>query len=327
MIKFSSRPNLKYPIQLVLWNILREYEILLINYFFGLNKLLIYTPLMFIGEILAGSIFYLYQKQFLSEREKIEPIRFMNIEYNQTERHFSRKFGIKTYFLLITSAFCDFLEFSLSLQISKFTNISISLEKILRGIVTIDNALFCYYILRLPLFKHHFFSLILIGICLVLVLITEFIFQEINIFLSYGELVLAIVFIFIIQLVNALEESIQKYLYEYNQLNPFFVLMCEGIFGFAITFFYCLFYNPFDAIIKFYNKNSKSEFGWLIFCFILYILLSGGKNTFRIVTTTCFSPMTTTFMDYVINPSYIILYFYWDMILKQKVKLIKHILQ
>ena len=154
-----------------------------------------------------------------------------------------------------------------------------------------------------------------------LVLITEFIFQEINIFLSYGDLILAIVFIFIIQLVNALEESIQKYLYEYNQLNPFFFLMYEGIFGFIITIFYCLIYNPFDIIITFYNNSSKSEFGWLIFCFILYIILSGGKNTFRVVTTTILSPMTTNFMDYIINPPYIILYFYFEDDFKSKGKI------
>ncbi len=61
MIKFAFRRNLIYPLQFLIWNILREVECSLISYFYNLNNLLIYTQLMFLGELFGGLIFYLYQ--------------------------------------------------------------------------------------------------------------------------------------------------------------------------------------------------------------------------------------------------------------------------
>jgi len=43
--------------------------------------------------------------------------------------------------------------------------------------------------------------------------------------------------------------------------------------------------------------------------FVLYIILSGFKNAFRVQSTKIYSPMTTTFMDYILNPIYLIIYF------------------
>jgi len=309
MIKFAVRRNLIYPLQLLLWNFLRDTESSLISYFFNLNDLLIYTPLMFFGEILAGSILYRYQKKFLSENKKEEKIFFMNIEYIQTEIHFKEKLDKKAFFLLFVSAFFDFVYFVLFLQVSKYITLSGSFEQRLRGTITIINALFYFYALGLPLFKHNLFSLICIGICVIIVIITELIFQEFNIFLSYGQFFLILFFIFIIHLSSALEESIEKYLFECNQLNSFFVLMFQGVFGFILTVIYCLFHSPFDDIIKFKQNSSTLNFVILIFALILYIILSGGKNSFRLLTTKIFSPMTTTFLDYILNPFYIIYYF------------------
>ena len=197
----------------------------------------------------------------------------------------------------------------LSLQVSKYITLSGSLEQRLRGTITIINALFYFYALGLPLFKNKLFSLICIGICVIIVIITELIFQEFNIFLSYSQFFLVLFFIFIIHLSSALEESIEKYLFEFNKLNTFFVLMFQGIFGFVLTVIYCLFHSPFDDIIKFKQNSSTLNFVILIFALILYIILSGGKNSFRLLTTKIFSPMTTTFLDYILNPFYIIYYF------------------
>ena len=50
--------------------------------FFYLNDLLIYTPLMFLGEFLAGLIICSYQNKFVSENKKQEPTKSTNIEYS-----------------------------------------------------------------------------------------------------------------------------------------------------------------------------------------------------------------------------------------------------
>ena len=71
MIKFALRPNLIYPLQLIIWNLLRKLETMLINYLFNFSDSLIYTPLMFLGEFLTGLGIFLYQKKFLQKKKQL----------------------------------------------------------------------------------------------------------------------------------------------------------------------------------------------------------------------------------------------------------------
>ena len=309
MIKCALRHNSIFPFQFLIWTFFRDIETTLISYFFDLDYLLIYTPLMFLGEFLAGLTFYLYQKQFLSKKKKGKITNFMPIQFVKAKHRLIKDSKTKIIFLLITTGASDFVQFVILLQTSKFMTLSGSLEQRLRGIFTINYALFYYYILRLPIFKHQIFSLIIIAICIIIVIITEFIFQEINIFLSYVEFIYAFLLIFIAIFFSTLMESIEKYLFEYNELNPFLTLLFEGIFGFILTSIYCIFNSPFDDIINFYKNKQTYEFTLLIFTLILYVILSGGKNSFRVVTTKIYSPMTSSFMEYILNPFYLIYYF------------------
>ena len=151
--------------------------------------------------------------------------------------------------------------------------------------------------------------MIIIGSCLLIIIITEIIFQEINIFLTFFQFFSALIITLLIQLFYAIIQTNEKYLYEYKNLSPFLILMLEGLFGFILTLIYCIFYKTYTDIIEFYQNNSSSEFTFLIIGCILYIILSGGKNLFRVVTTKIINPMTTSFIDYILNPFYIILYF------------------
>ena len=74
MIKFALRPNLIYPLQLIIWNLLRKLETMLINYLFNFSDSLVYTPLMFIGEFVSGLAIYLYQKKFLQKKKTTSKI-------------------------------------------------------------------------------------------------------------------------------------------------------------------------------------------------------------------------------------------------------------
>ena len=311
-IKFAHRQNLKYPLQLLLWNVLRDVEGSLLSYFLNISDLLLNLPLMFLGELFAGLLIYLYQKQFFLINKTEEPQRFQNIKLIQKEKIIDKgkEKDKKIFFIIFCSAFLDFLEFKLFYVFSKFLYISYSIEMRLKGCYTIYNALFYYFALRLPMQRHQIFSLIFIGICIVIVITTEFIFQKVNIFLTYGQFVLMLFFIFLIHFYSASVESNGKYLYEFKTLNPFFNLMFEGLFGFLISIIYCSIYNPFSEIIKFRKNHSTSDFVFLILSLILYIILSGLKNSYRVLTTKVFSPMTTTFMEYIINPFYLLYYFY-----------------
>ena len=48
-------------------------------------------------------------------------------------------------------------------------------------------AIFYVYVLKIKIYKHHIVSFEVMGICLIIILIFEFIFQKINIFLSYSD--------------------------------------------------------------------------------------------------------------------------------------------
>ena len=305
MIKFSTRGNIKFPLQLLLWNILRKFESSLISYFLGFDNSLIFTPLMFLGEFSAGLIIYLYQKKFLQKQKNSEKIKNKSITLIVTEQYLKAiDSKTKIFFLIFNSALFDFVQFGLSLHTPKFVNVTGSIETRLAGFLTIFDALFYLYVLRFNIYRHQKFSLIGIGICLFLIIFSEFFFQDINIFLTYGQFVLVILLIFVVQFCSAMVDSIEKYLFEYNQLNQFLALMFEGIFGFFLTVIYAFFYNPFDDIVAMKKNNSTGNFVLLILALILYLILSGVKNAFRVTTTKIYSPMTTTFMDYILNPFY-----------------------
>ena len=311
MMKFALRNNLKYPLELLIFSFLRDLDNILIDYFFNFDSL-IYMSLMFLGEFFFGLIIYLYQAHFLNKNKGLKVNTYKSIILIRNKENLAIDSKTKIIFLVFIAGFFDFVQFMMSLYTPQFLYISGSLISRLAGFLTVFNALFYYYVLKLPIFKHQYISLIIIGICLILVIITEFIFQEINIFLSYGQFSMVFLLNFLLQFCNSMLDSVEKYLFEYNHLNAYLCLLLEGLFGFILSFIHGLFHSPFEEIIEFKKINSTSEFTILIFLLILYLALSGLKNAFRVATTKIYSPMTTTFVEYILNPFYLIYYFCSD---------------
>ena len=310
MIKLALRRNLIFPFQMLLWGTLRDFMSYLISHFLEFSNSSILTLLMFIGEFLVGLIFHLLQKRYLSNKIKRNEWDFLNIRLIKQKENIVKENKTKLILIIFTLSFYDFVQFLLSIEMFKYTNISNSLEQRFGGFFTIYIALFYYYWLKEPLLRHQIFSLIIIGICIFIIIITEIISQEIDIFLSYSQFFLALLIILFIQFLCSTIHIVEKYLFDFKNLSPFLTIMLEGLFGFIFTLIYCLFYETYTDIAKFYKINSATKFTFLIICFILYIILSGGKNLFRVVTTKIFNPVTTSFMDYILNPFFIILYFF-----------------
>ena len=182
---------------------------------------------------------------------------------------------IKIYILIIFCAFFDWIQFMIwTVNVPLFENISGSLVSRLSGITIIINALFYYFILRLPIFKHQMFSLIIICICSIIIITTEFFFQEITIFFTYLYFVHTLVITFFCQTFSALLDSIEKYLYEYNFLNPYYVLMLEGLFGFIMSFSYFFEHNYLKDVANVCKKFSIGKIVLFIFLLPLYVILS-----------------------------------------------------
>ena len=312
MIKFVSRPNIIYIIQLIIWNVLRKIEKTIISEVFYFDNSSLFSLLMFIGEFLAGLIISRYQKHSFTKKKVIlEPKGSLSLELIQNEYKITfHDKVVKLYLLIFFASFFDFVEFTLSVAyLTKFEKISGSLESRLSGILTISSALFFYYILKLPIYRHQFLSVLIISICLVLIIGTEFIFQGVNYFFDYGKFVGALAIIFLIHFYNSLIDSIEKYLFEYNSFNPFIVLMWEGVFGIIITLIYCSIDNYFNELIGYFKSKTVGRFIGLILLLFLYIILSGGRNAFRVITNKVYSPIAKTLTDYLLNPLYIIIDF------------------
>lgn len=309
MIKFTTRPNMKYLVNLIIWSFVRDIILDVTTYLFHFSVTIIYLILSFLGEFIFGGITYLYQKRYKKRKNLTKNDTFLAIHLIINDKLKRSDSKWKIYFLIFLAGFSDFVDSILSIGLAPgLDRCSNSLENRMRGILIIFDALFYLFVLRLQIFKHQFFSIYVISICLIITIIIEFIFQDINIFLSYGKFVLLIFLIIIQILFNSLTDSIEKYLFEYNYVNPFKVLMIEGLVGLVFGFVYCFCYNPIPELKKFYeyDHNNKKIFPYIILFSVLFLILCGVQNIFRVVTNKVYSPMALALAQYFLNPIYII---------------------
>ena len=182
IMKFAWRHNLIYPTILLLWILLRKGNTFVLSKVFNFSKNLIFTLLMFFAEFATGLILYLYQKSFLHKKKAKKGASLIYKE-NKMSRPDSY---IKIVFIILVAGYSDFVEFILSTNyIPKFPKSSGSLDMRAGGISTISSALFFHYLLKFPILRHQVFSLLIIGICFILIIGLEYYFQDINIFFNY----------------------------------------------------------------------------------------------------------------------------------------------
>ena len=316
MIKFALRRNLIYFLQYIIWSFARDILTLNLEKEYKLGKSCLYLQFMFFGELLAGIIMYFSQRKYnKKKKEENKDQYFLSIKLIRTDSgelvpKDSKK---KIFFLIFFVSSLDLIEFLLfSIYLPKLYNISRSLTQRLFGFTTIFSLFFYVYALKLPVYKHHIFSLLIIGICLMAIIGCEFCFIKPDIFTSYKYLCIAIVYILFGQMLLSCIISIEKYLFEYDYMNPFVILIYEGAIGFFLSFLTLIqqiYFNDFSSAIKDLEAGKVVGF---VFMLIGYSILSGGEYLFRLMTTKIFSPMVTTLAEYVLNPLYFI-YFYFGL--------------
>ena len=318
MIKIALRRNLIYPLQLLIWKVARDILLIINAKLFNFKNSLVYTSLMFFAESLTGLIVYKYQERAVKKKQfQVNYKNTYSIELIQNETYLSHLHPIdkrsKIFLLIFCAALSDYIQFIIrSTIVPKFLKISATIHNRLGGFITLLGAFFYVYALKIPIFKHQIFALIIISFCLIIIMICEFIFQEINIFLSYTELLIVLLIILVNQIFDCLLDTIEKYLFEYDFANPFKVLMFEGIFGTLLSFF--LFFVPSytEDVPKVYKNNSSANFMLFIFLLFVFIIMTGFKNIFKLITTKLYSPMARAFTDYFINPIYLLYYFLFE---------------
>ena len=307
LIKFASRPNMKYLVHLIVWTFVQDITQVGIEIIFKFNLELTYLLISFLADLICGGLAYLYQKKTIKRKNSKSIDSFIGIKLIINDKIKIHDSKGKIYFLIIMSAFFDFVEFVLYIKLAPYlAYCSSSLGKRFRGILIIFDAFFYRYILKLEIFKHQRFSLVIISICLIITVGIEFIFQDVHIILTYGGFALSLFILVIDAFFYSLVDLVDKYLFEYDYMNPFKVLMLEGVFGLCFGISYSIYDNLFISIKNYYDNCSTAEFTYLILSLILYLVISGVQETFRSVTTKIYSPMASALSEFFLNPIYII---------------------
>lgn len=310
MIKFKIRRNLIYPGQYIIWTVARDVLNIFVKHFLDFKDSLSHCPFMFLGEFIAGGIIHLYLRKIDTKISETKDQYFMSIKLIKNEESDTDYFvpvdnKLKIIFLIFIASFLDWIIFFIdSGVIAKLKKLSSSISMRLYGFATIFATFTYIYTLKLPIYKHHKFSLTIIGFCLIVIIVSEYFFQEKDLTLGYDTFSYALLFIIVSQLFVSIQDSIEKYLFEYNYLNPFIVLMYEGFFGFVLSFLFFFIPDYFHDVKAFYEDHSTRRFILFIFVLIIYMVISGLKNIFRVVTIKIYSPMESILSYYIINPLY-----------------------
>ena len=218
--------------------------------------------------------------------------------------------NLKILFLVFVISFFDFFEFTLSsYYLSKINGISGTLQTRLGVILMVFSSFFYWYLLKMQLFKHHIFSLGIIGICLILLIISEYLFNTHgDIFIIYN-LSYALLYSILSQFFIVYINIIEKYLIDTDFLNPFLLLAYEGIIGLIFAIICIYFENAYKPLKNVYMYNSTSKFTFFVFLLLFYTIFGALKNIYKMFTISLFTPMNKNLADIMINPLYIIYYF------------------
>ena len=307
LIHISMRRNLYYIINLIIHYYLRKVDLIIINTKFQFNDSLIFTFLMFFGEFFAGLSIFLYQHIFL--KKDIKTVKHFKIPFSIYKPKMNRTDNIfKIGLLIFFSASFDFIEFVIAtFYIPRFEIVSSTAEYRFGGLIIIIGALICHFNLRIKILKHQFYSLIIIGICLAIIIILEIIYRGKGV--SFGDFCFAYMLVVGYLIFVPFTDVIEKYLIEFNFINPFLILMIESIFGFIFISIYSAGENLFKNFNEIYSNCSTGEFVLFIFLLFLYFVFSAGTNAYKILTNGLYSPMAKTLAVYVLNPLIFLYYF------------------
>jgi hypothetical protein len=181
----------------------------------------------------------------------------------------------------------------------------------LNGMSTISSCILFIYALKLKIGRHQFFSLVIIGICLILTNTIELVYQVNdtlvqNILLSY-------LFTYFSIILMAFTDLIEKYLTYFNFLEPMLILVIESIFEIIFISFNSDFWaNPFNEINELYIDLGLGKFIFFIFLLFFYFALCAGINVLRIFCVVFYSPMYKSIATYILNPVMIIFSFFFE---------------
>ena len=301
-IRIQVKKNIGYLIVYFFGSLLRKILCVIIKENFDITLTYIYLYLMILGEIMGGLLIFLYQYNSKRKRKEIKYFGLNLIYY----KNIARDGNFKKALLICFASFFDILDYVYS-NMYHPSIFSECVDLRLSSTQTIASALIFIYAFKYKMKKHHKVSLIALGLCLCLSIIIDVIFKNKYIslktfFFSY------FVFIFS-EICFSFNNCIEKYLFDVDYMNPFQILLFEGLFGVIFSLIASI--NP-NSRFKDIIENNIKETGrliLLIFLLFIYFLLSMIVNAYKVYANITFLPMARSLIEYILNPIFNIYFF------------------
>ena len=301
MIKIGVRPNLIYPVMLITFIGLRKIVEILIKYNSENTGKYLLPLLIFISKFIAGLIAMHLSKYIIksNSRKTIIGFKLLHSKIKAPQADSNLK-------IIVLIAFASYFDI-IGTMIRKYFNSAISSKKFLdqesfKSFQIIASALLCYFTIRIKIYRHNWFCLIIISICLVIIIIIEM--KEISLndpTKSFTTILITIISCF----GRAFLDTIEKYLFEFDDFNPFKAMMFEGLINAILII--CLDFFETNSLKEGLSISLKSiSLAPLIILLILYFILSALKNIYRVATIKLYSPMTRALAESFLDPIIII---------------------
>lgn len=321
MIKFGIRNNLIYPIIFsLLYGLSRIITIILSETFIKYRAKFLLGLLKFIFEFIIGILFMcIFSNNSKSNKNTKEKGIKLIQNNNELERPDSY---LKIFFLILFAALFEFTStYARRYVLKSFDHRESRLMHLrLRSLEIVSSSLLSYYFLKIKIYRHQFYTLIIISISLIIALTLEFIYIENKSHIKH--VFEGLIVLLSSTLTTSSRDIIEKYLFDIDHIDVFKLTFCEGLINTLISIpFYC-FKIIRTEIYELFQKNIRK-----IFCIIIYLLLygiiCGFKSIYRRNTLIQYSPMTRALAESLWDPFFII---YKDFIIKNPYKKMHSIL-
>ena len=291
--RFGFRNNLYYPFMLILFIFFRKIDEKLMSVCEYKSGNFIIPLLIFISQFFAG-IVHIIKEIYNRKKSSKNNRSYSGVELIQNNTDFIQPDNLIKIYLLIV--FASYFNYVGSLVRKKSTDFQ--LENRTRGFQIIFCAILCHFTIRTKHYKHQYFSLIIIFIIIIIISIIDLIFiiDKFGLLISYGFGIFSC-------FSRAFLDTIEKYLFQFDYLNPYKALMLEGLIGclsISILFFFESTYDDINLI-----KDNKKMIV-LIILLIIHFFLTCFKNIYRVLTIETYSPMTRALTESIVDPIEII---------------------
>ena len=268
----------------------------------------IITFLIFSSQSLIGIIIYLYYRRKIPSKEIISntPSRIgtgaitLIVTKPKKNKDSFKKIIVLLFFASVFNFIGSIIRSDDVINFGKKEENNSQIEIRVRSIQIFFSSLLCHYTIRLNIYKHQKLSLIIISFFLTILLILEIIISS-----DILNKILALLICFLSCLFRSYMDVTEKYLLDINYIDILNILIYEGLIG---VFFY-IFYFLSNETYQYQGKellDDMSQFDFYFISFIvliiLYIIISGLRNAYRLTTNKYYSPMSRALFESTLDP-------------------------